>query len=101
MALLIASMARSEMHVTLVGAIVVLALAFVGGCILPRDMMPEGTETVTRLTPHGWALDAYQEMFRANPKSPPKGAVVATSCSVLAAFGAGFLALSWWRLKLD
>jgi ABC-type Na+ efflux pump permease subunit len=101
MALLIASLARSEMHVTLVGAIVVLALAFVGGCILPRDMMPEGTETVTRLTPHGWALDAYQEMFRANPKSPPKGAVVATSCGVLAAFGVGFLGLSWWRLKLD
>jgi ABC-type Na+ efflux pump permease subunit len=101
MALLVAALARTEMQVTLYGAVPVLVLALIGGCVLPREMMPEETQTLTLISPHGWALDAYRELLDPNPKAEPVRWIVLQSCGVLAGFGVGFLALSWWRLKLD
>jgi ABC-type multidrug transport system permease subunit len=101
LALLVAALSRTEMQVTLYGAVPVLVLALIGGCVLPREMMPEETQTLTLISPHGWALDAYRELLDVNPKVAPNRRIVLQSCGVLAAFGVGFLALSWWRLKLD
>jgi ABC-type Na+ efflux pump permease subunit len=101
LALLVAAIARTEMQVTLYGAVPVLVLALIGGCVLPREMMPDETQNLTLVSPHAWALDAYRELLDVNPKAVPNRRIVLQSCGVLAAFGVGFLALSWWRLKLD
>jgi ABC-type multidrug transport system permease subunit len=101
LALLVAAISRSEMQVALYGAVPVLVLALIGGCVLPREMMPDETQALTLVSPHAWALDAYRELLDINPKSVPNRQIVLQSCGVLAAFGVGFLALSWWRLKLD
>ena len=61
----------------------------------PED---ERMRLISRFTPHAWALDAYKQLLT-NPY--PELDIVQTACGVLAAFGAGFLALAWWCLKLD
>jgi ABC-type multidrug transport system permease subunit len=101
LALLVASVARTEIQVALYGAIPVLVLALIGGCVLPREMMPEQTQSFTLVTPQGWALDAYRELLDPNPDAVPNLVIVARACGVLAAFGVGFVALAWWFLRLD
>jgi ABC-type multidrug transport system permease subunit len=101
MSLLVAALARTEVQVALYGAVPVLVLALIGGCVLPREMMPEQTRWLTHLAPQGWALDAYRELLGPDPGYRPNLAIVRQSCVALAAFGAAFLGLAWWRLPLD
>ncbi len=98
MALLVASLARSETQVALYGTLLVLGLAFVSGCIWPRDLMPEEAQKLSLATPHAWALEAYTELL-INPR--PDYGLVMTACTVLVAFGVGFLLLAWGALRLD
>jgi ABC-type Na+ efflux pump permease subunit len=101
LAVLVASLARTEIQVALYGAVPVLILALIGGCVLPREMMPEQTQSLTLITPQGWALDAYRELLVAEAGSIPNIAIVSRACLVLAGFGAGFLGLAWGFLRLD
>jgi ABC-type Na+ efflux pump permease subunit len=117
LALLVAAVAKTEMQVALFGAVPVLVLALIGGCVLPREMMPEQTQKLSLITPQGWALDAYRELLTANTDaSPPPSEttsaettiprgpnlkIVMEACGVLGAFGVFFLALAWGLLRLD
>jgi ABC-type Na+ efflux pump permease subunit len=101
MAMIVAALARTEVQVALYGAVPVLVLALIGGCVLPREMMPENTQWFTLVTPQGWALEAYRELLAADPNYVPNLRLVLESCGILAAFGAGFIALAWWLLPLD
>lgn len=101
LALLVAAVARTEMQVAIWGAVPVLVLALVGGCVLPREMMPEQTQAMTLVTPQGWALEAYRELLDTSAQYEPNTAVVLQACGVLAAFGIGFLALAWGLLRLE
>jgi ABC-type multidrug transport system permease subunit len=101
MALLVAAVARSEMQVAIYGALPVLVLALIGGCVLPREMMPAQTQKLSLLTPQGWALNAYRELLNANPSYDPNLSIVLQGCLALAAFGAVFLTLAWGLLRLE
>jgi ABC-2 type transport system permease protein len=98
MAMLVAAVARSETQVAIYGTLLVLVLAGVSGCLMPRDLMPEQMKEISRVTPHAWALDAFSQLL-VNPN--PSAAVVFTACLVLTGFGAGFLLLAWLLLRLD
>jgi ABC-type Na+ efflux pump permease subunit len=101
LALLVAALVRTELQVALYGAVPVLALALVGGCVLPPELMPERVQPLTRLTPNGWALLAYRELLGKSPSYDPNVDLVLTACAVLAGFGAAFFALAWGLLRLD
>ena len=101
LALLVAAVSRSEIQVALFGALPVLVMALVSGCILPREMMTTSAQALSWFTPHGWALAAYRELLGDDPHYVPDLWLVAQSCGVLMGFGAGFLALAWWLLRLD
>jgi ABC-type multidrug transport system permease subunit len=101
LALLVAALARTEMQVALFGAVPVLVLALVGGCVLPREMMPQQTQRLTLLTPQGWALAAYRELLVPSAVYTPNLVLVGQACAVLAAFGVVFLVLAWALLRLD
>jgi ABC-type multidrug transport system permease subunit len=101
LALLVAAVARTELQVAIYGALPVLVLSLVGGCVLPRVMMPEQTQALTLFTPQGWALEAYGELLGGDASYRPNTALVLRACGMLAAFGAGFLAVAWGLLRLD
>jgi ABC-type multidrug transport system permease subunit len=101
LALLVAALARSEMQVAIFGALPVLVLALIGGCVLPREMMPEQTQQLSLLTPQGWALDAYRELLNPSASYQPNLTMVLRACAVLAGFGVAFLGLAWGLLRLD
>jgi ABC-2 type transport system permease protein len=73
-----------------------LILAAIGGSMAPRFLMPEALQTLGWLTPHTWAIEAYQTVLW-------RGLVNATvleAWTVLASFaGAGFLVAVWFEAR--
>jgi ABC-type transport system involved in multi-copper enzyme maturation permease subunit len=100
MAMLVASLARTETQVAIYGTLLVLVLAGVSGCLMPRELMPEQMKQLSRVTPHAWALDAYTELLSLSD-AEPNLALVGRACLVLVLFGVGFTLLAWWFLRLD
>lgn len=98
LAMLVASVSRTETQVAVYGTLLVLVLGGVSGSLMPRDLMPESMKQASLATPHAWALDAYSQLL-VNPQ--PEVDVVATACMALLGFGAAFLAIAWWRLDLE
>jgi ABC-type multidrug transport system permease subunit len=97
LAVLVASVAKTESQVSIYGSLLMLVLGGLSGCLMPRAWMPEKLQAIRQFTPHAWALDAYQELLLPNPDL----ANVFAACGVLAAFGVVFTALTWWLMKLD
>ena len=95
---MIASIARTEAQVAIVGTPLVLVLAGMSGCLMPRDLMPEIMKQVSLITPQAWSLEAYLQLLI----SPtPEVDRVLFACVVLVGFGLGFLSLAWKMLRLD
>ncbi|MBZ4319782.1 ABC transporter permease [Streptomyces huiliensis] len=61
--LLLASFAKSESQVNGMGTIVILVLAALGGCMVPGVFMPDFMQDIAGFTPHGKALNAFQEVM--------------------------------------
>jgi ABC-type multidrug transport system permease subunit len=101
LALLVAALAKTEMQVALYGAVPVLILALIGGCVLPREMMPEQAQMFTFLAPQGWALDAYRELLGPDGSYIPNLVIVRHACYALIGFGAAFLGVAWALLRLE
>jgi ABC-type Na+ efflux pump permease subunit len=98
LALLVAAAARTESQVAIYGTLLVVVLAGVSGCLMPRGLMPEEMKQFSLLTPHAWALDAYAQLLL-NPH--PEWAVVGPACVVLAGFGVAFTVIAWALLRLE
>jgi ABC-type multidrug transport system permease subunit len=100
LALLVAALARTETQVAIYGTLLVLVLAGLSGTMMgDRSLMPEQMQKISRFTPHAWALDAYRQLV-ANPGTPDLHMVL-VACGILTLFGAGFVGLAWWVVKLD
>jgi ABC-type multidrug transport system permease subunit len=99
LAMFVAALAHTETQVAIYGTLLVLVLAGLSGALMgDRSMMPEQMQTISLITPHAWALDAYRRLLTT---STPDLWQVQMACLMLAGFGVGFLALAWGVLKLD
>ncbi len=98
LSMLVAAVAKSETQVAVYGTLLVLVLAGVSGSLMPRDLMPEEMRSLSQITPHAWALDAYSQLL-ANPD--PQVTIVLRACAALLGFAVVFLLIAWWRLRLD
>lgn len=98
LALLVAALARTEAQVAIYGTLLVLILAGVSGCLMPRDLMPEQMKELSLVTPHAWALDAYAQLLLS---AHPNLVIVGQACLALTLFGVAFASVAWWVLRLD
>jgi ABC-2 type transport system permease protein len=94
---LVAALARTEAQISGLTILVLLTLSALGGCFVPRFVMPEWLRTVGLVTPHAWALDAYQDLlvrgyglFDVLPK-----------LGTLAAFAVAFFLIGAWRFRFE
>jgi len=94
--LLLATMVRTESQVSSYSTALVIILAGISGCYMPRDWLPELMKTVSLGTPHAWALIAYQELL--THKNPDMRTVM-ECCSILAAMGMVCFASGWLRFR--
>jgi ABC-type transport system involved in multi-copper enzyme maturation permease subunit len=98
LALLIASLAKTETQVAIYGTPLVLVLAAISGCLMPRDLMPDLMKQVSLITPQAWALEGYMQLLLSQTPDLDR---VLTACAVLVGFGAVFLGMAWALLKLE
>jgi ABC-2 type transport system permease protein len=61
--LLLGSALDSENTAGAASAPVALVLAAIGGCMVPVEVFPEGLRTVSKVTPHYWALESWKELM--------------------------------------
>jgi ABC-type multidrug transport system permease subunit len=101
LAMLVAGLAKTETQVAVYGTLLVLVLAGVSGSLMPREMMPEEMRTISLVTPHAWALDAYAQLLNPEPGAVVHIDQVLLACGVLAGFGLVFLLLAWLLLSLE
>ena len=95
--LMVSTVVRTESQVSAYGNFLVLTMAGISGCMMPRAWQPELMQQVGLITPHAWALIAYEQIL--SRETPPELAVVIKSCEILLAFALGFFAVGWWRFR--
>ena len=94
--LLVASVVRTDSQVAAYGNFLVLILAGISGCLMPRSWQPEVMQHVGLVTPHAWALIAYDHLLN---RDIPNLHVVWKCCAMLTGFALAFFSASWWRFR--
>jgi ABC-2 type transport system permease protein len=93
---MVASVVRTEAQVSAYGNFLVLTMAGISGCMMPRNWQPELMQQVGLVTPHSWALIAYDQILN---RPEPEMAVVGKCCLVLVTFALAFFSIGWWRSR--
>jgi ABC-2 type transport system permease protein len=95
--IMVAALARTEAQVGGLTVLLLLSLSALGGCFIPRFVMPQWLRMVGLITPHAWALDAYQDLLvrgynflEALPR-----------IGVLGAFAVIFFGIGVWRFRFE
>ena len=92
--LLVATLVRTDSQVSAYANVVVITMAGISGCFMPRDWLPESIQLLSLSTPHAWALIGYHEILSA--EAPSLG-VVTQSCGILLGFSLLFFLLGCLR----
>lgn len=95
--LMVSTLVRTESQVSAYGNFLVLTMAGISGCMMPRVWQPELMQQVGLITPHAWALIAYDQIL--SRPIPPDIGVVIKCCEILLGFALGFFAIGWWRFR--
>lgn len=96
--LLIASLGGTEKQVGSIGSIAILVMGLLGGCMVPRVVMPPALQTVGLFVPHGWALDGFFDVL---VRPGTSLADVAPSLAALVGFAAAFFALGGYLFRFE
>ncbi len=94
--LLLATAVRTDAQVTAYGNFLVLILAAISGCLMPRSWEPELMQQAGLAAPHAWALIAYDHLLS---RDVPNLNVVWNCCAMLVGFALSFFAVAWWRFR--
>ena len=94
--LLIAASVRTDAQVSSYANLIVISLAGVSGCFMPREWMPDVMKELSVVTPHAWSLIGYMELLL-NPQ--PEVAVIVKSCLILLGFSAVFFVVGYRRFR--
>jgi len=81
--LLLATLVRTESQVSAYANIVVITMAGISGCFMPRKWLPAAMQEISLATPHAWSLIAYNQLL-AQPV--PDFPLIVECCAMLAGF---------------
>lgn len=96
--LLFASVPTTEKQLGGIGSVVLLVMGMLGGCMVPRLVMPPFMKTLGLGVPHGWALDGYYAVLVREGTSI---ADIAPSIVALLGFGTAFASLGIALFKFE
>jgi len=95
---LFAAIGGSEKQLGGIGSVVLLVMGMLGGCMVPRLVMPAFMKSIGMAVPHSWALEGYYAVLVREGTSL---ADLAPNVGVLLAFGTAFalLGLALFRFE--
>lgn len=94
-ALLVGALVTNESQSSAVGMSLGLALAALGGCMVPFEIFPDWLRTLAHVAPHAWAVDAFTEVVQRGGGLGQIG----TELAVLVGFGVALLAAATFALR--
>ncbi len=94
-ALLIGAVVRNESQSQAIGMTIGLAMAALGGCMVPFEVFPDGLRTFAHITPHAWAVDAFTEVLQ---RGGGLGSI-GTELAVLVGYGVVLLGIATIMLR--
>jgi ABC-2 type transport system permease protein len=94
--LLVATTVRTDSQVTAYANLLMLVLAGISGCLMPRSWQPELMQQLGLVRPHAWALIAYDHLLS---RDAPRLQVVWSCCGALLGFALACFAAAWWRFR--
>lgn len=94
--LLVATVVRNDSQVSVYSNFLVIVMAGISGCFMPRAWLPPLMQDISLATPHAWALTAYDQILNRTHPNPSR---VAECCAALAGFAVVYFALGWWRFR--
>ena len=94
--LMVATLVRTDSQVSAYANFLVITLAGISGCFMPRDWLPVAMQNVSLATPHAWALMAYDQTLT---RQAPQLSAVGIHCGMLLVFSAFFLGVGCWRFQ--
>lgn len=94
--LLLATLVHSDQQVSSYGTALILILSSLSGCFFPREMFPPSMKQASLLTPHGWALRAFDAVLSQASVDP---LTIAACCAMLVLFAGIFFAAGTWRFR--
>ena len=95
--LLLAAVGKTAEQIGGLGSLLVVTLAAIGGVMVPRFVMPQFMQTLSFISPHAWAISAYQDIL-------VRGygiAQILPACGALLLFAAVFFGIAVWKFKWD
>jgi ABC-2 type transport system permease protein len=93
--LMVATLGRTEAQIGALGVLFAVVLSALGGMLVPSFVMPELMKTVSRLTPHAWALSGYHDVMLRGLGL----AAVWKETAVLLGFASFFYMIALWRFR--
>ncbi len=63
-AVFVGALVSNDSQSTAIGLSLGLALAALGGCMVPFEVFPDWLRTLAHITPHAWAIDAFTEVIQ-------------------------------------
>ena len=95
--LLVAALVKTPEATGGLGALIAVMMAAIGGCFVPTFVMPRFMQTLSKIVPHSWALQGYQDAlirgYGIGQVMPEVGALLL--------FAALFFGFALWRFKFD
>ncbi|HEY4238586.1 MAG TPA: ABC transporter permease [Kofleriaceae bacterium] len=96
--LLFAAFATTEKQLGGIGSVVLLVMGLLGGCMMPRLVMPAFMQSLGHVVPHSWALDGYYALL------VRQGTSIADTLPAIEAvlgFAAAFALVGIWRFRFE
>jgi len=94
---LVATLGKTQAQSSGLSVRLTLTMSAVGGCMVPTFAMPDFMQALARFTPHGWAMQAFQDVL-------VRGyglAGVWPEVAALLGFAAAFFLVGVWRFHFD
>ena len=95
--LFVATLAKTPGAIGGLSALIAVLMAAVGGAFVPTFIMPDFMQAMSKIVPHSWALQGYQDIlvrgYGLSQVMPEIGALLF--------FAAAFFSLALWRFRFD
>jgi ABC-2 type transport system permease protein len=94
--LLSATLVRTHGQVSTVATLIIIVMAGMSGCFMPRGWLPLSMQQASLITPHAWALMAYNQLLNTQKADVNR---VLRCCLMLAGLSSAYLVLGWLRFR--
>ena len=95
--LLVTALAKTREQMTSISSLLSVTLAALGGMMVPTFIMPQTLQVISKITPHAWALQGFQDVIVRGLGVQ----AVLPEAGVLMGFAIIFFGVAIWRFRFE